>query len=344
MQTFIDESKNFLIPSEKKCAVSCVSALVIPDEDYQAVSNAFEALKAEWGVSQPEIKGRDLNEGSISSVIRLLNHYDVIFETIAIDMGLQTEDGILAHKNAQADKMMENITAEHSPNLVESIKEAQKQYRQMPNQLYAQNALMVQLVASILQRASLYYVQRKPRELGRFRWVVDAKDTQVTRYENFWQEITLPVLQSIFLKEPVGLLKGADYSSFMSFCGEKAKTPEHFLKGVAEDNPFFFMKLNKIMDDLCFKDSKRENGLQLVDILCNAIHRAMNGNLEPHGWEFIGCLTLSAQLDQHVIQLSNLCLNAPSVVKGGTRPYTKVIQVVDRLAKPMILSPSQFSA
>ena len=337
MQIFIDESKNFVIPSEVKCAVSCVSCLVVPDEDYKAVSSAFDALKAEWGVIHTEVKGRDLDEGRIASVVSLLNKYDVIFETVAIDMGLETEDGMLNHKNTQADKLMENITSAHHPNLVESIKEAQKQFRQMPNQLYAQTQLMIRLVANIIQRASLYYVQRKPGELGRFRWVVDAKDKTVTPYEEFWKKITLPALQTINLRAPVVLLKGADYSSFMQFYGEMARAPDHLLKEAGDDVPFVYMEINKIMKDLSFENSERENGLQLVDILCNAIQRAMNGNLQPPGWEFIGCLTVRTEHGKHVIDLTNMSVGSPSVVKGGTVPYTQVVRLVDRLAKPMIL-------
>lgn len=257
---------------------------------------------------------------------------------IAIDMGLQTEDGILNHKNTQADKLMENITSAHRPSLAESVKEAQKQLRQMPNQLYVQTVLMIRLVATILQRASLYYVQRRPRELGRFRWVVDAKDKKVTPCEEFWKKITLPALQTISLREPICLLKGADYTSFKPFHGEMAKTPEHLRKAAGDDDrPFVYMEINKIMEDLSFENSEKENGLQLVDILCNAIQRAMNGNLQPLGWEMIGCLTVSAQLERHVIQLTNLCLGSPSVIAGGTVPYTSVVRLVDRLAKPMIL-------
>lgn len=336
MQIFIDESKNFLIPSEVKCAVSCVSALVIPDEDYQAVSKAFDALKAEWGISQDEVKGRDLNEVRIASVIRMLNQYDVIFETVAIDMGLQTEAGVSTHKNTQADKLVENITTAHLTSLIESLNEAQKQYRQMPNQLYVQNALMVRLLANVLQKASLYYVQRKPSELGRFRWVIDGKDRTVTPSEKFWQKITRPALEAKSLREPLELLKGADYSFFMPFYGKKERTPEHLRKAAGDDGPFVYADITKIMAELSFENSENENGLQLVDILCNAIQRAMNGNLQPHGWEMIACLTVSAQRESHVIRLTNLCSDSPSVIRGGAAPYTRVIRLIDSLAKPMI--------
>jgi len=50
----------------------CVSALVIPDENYGELCSQFEDLKKEWGVAA-KIKGRDLNEKEIASVIQMLN-------------------------------------------------------------------------------------------------------------------------------------------------------------------------------------------------------------------------------------------------------------------------------
>jgi hypothetical protein len=123
----------------------------------------------------------------------------------------------------------------------------------------------------------------------------------------------------------------------MPFYGEMARTPEHLREAAGDDGPFVYMDINKIMEDLSFQNSERENGLQLVDVLCNAIQRAMNGNLQSHGWDLIGCLTVRPKRGEHVIQLTNLSLDSPSVIKGGIVPYTKVVHLVDRLAKPMIL-------
>jgi len=44
------------------------------------------------------------------------------------------------------------------------------QIAQMPDQLFVQFALTIDLILGVLQSATLYYVQRTPSELGAFRW------------------------------------------------------------------------------------------------------------------------------------------------------------------------------
>ena len=80
--------------------------------------------------------------------------------------------------------------------------------------LYVQAILTIELIANVLQKATLYYAQRKPNELGRFKWVIDAKDEAITPYEDLWSKIVLPFLESRSLSEPIRLLKQADYSAF----------------------------------------------------------------------------------------------------------------------------------
>lgn len=333
MYIFIDESRNFQVAPENSRAVSCASCLIIPEESYKDVERDFAALKDLWGLSATEVKGRGLDEKQIASVIRLLNAYDVIFETVAIDMSTQTEIGLSHHKNIQADKLMENVTSAHHPRLVESIKTDQEIYRRMPNQLYVQNVVMVELISNAVQRASLYYSQRKPKELGRFCWVIDAKDKTVTRYEEFWKKMTLPALQSMGFETPILLLRGADYSAFEKFYGEMRETPVHLQKARRHKaGPLFYLKINDIMKELSFDDSVNVPCLQLVDVLCNALQRAMNGNLQPSGWELIGCLTVQSMRGDNVIHLITLTEEP----QDGPFPYADVLRKVDQLAKPML--------
>ncbi|NGZ96946.1 MAG: hypothetical protein CV089_12635 [Nitrospira sp. WS110] len=334
MYLFIDESRNFQVAPENTRAVSCASCLVIPEEIHEAVKKDFATLKNVWGISATtEVKGRELDESQIASVVRLLNAYDVILETVAIDMSRETETGLSHHKNLQADKLLENVTSEHHPRLVESLKKAQNSYRLMPNQLYVQNVVMVRLVANIVQRASLYYSQWKPKELGRFCWIIDAKDRTITRYEDFWRKITLPALQSIGFETPLLLLRGADYSSFTRFYGEMSETPVHLQKARRHKTGHFdYIKINEIMKETSFEDSVNVPCLQLVDVLCNAIQRAMNGNLKPQGWDLIGCLTVQPRQGDNVIQFITLTGH-----EGKRKvPYADVLRKVDQSAKPML--------
>ena len=97
MQIFIDESGPFVVPTVGSASVCCVSALVIPDADYAEIARRFEALKLEWGIQGKEAKGKELDEYQISAVIQMLGRYEVIFQTVAIDMGSQTVGGIERH-------------------------------------------------------------------------------------------------------------------------------------------------------------------------------------------------------------------------------------------------------
>lgn len=88
--------------------------------------------------------------------------------------------------------------------------------------------------------------------------------------------------------------------------------------------------------DFTFKKSHEHPGLQLVDILCNAIRRAMNGNLGKHGWELIGCLSVQAEKGKHVIQVINLSSGASWTMKPEYPPYGSVIRLVDKMSRPML--------
>ncbi|MBI4680083.1 MAG: hypothetical protein HY753_02425, partial [Nitrospirae bacterium] len=122
MNIFIDEAGIFVIPRQKKWSISCVGALVIPEEDTDSILSGFKRLKEQWEIKGEEIKGSKLNEPEISSLISFLNQFDVIFEVTAIDIAMQSDPGITKHRLLQADKMTNNITDECHPNIVRQLK------------------------------------------------------------------------------------------------------------------------------------------------------------------------------------------------------------------------------
>ncbi len=337
MHLFIDESGTFVIPENGKWSVCCLAALVIPDDEYAEIMKKFETLKSEWGGGAKEIKGRELGERQIASVIQLLGRHDVIFKAITIDMGLQTVDGIRKHKEAQVAGITENVTPAHSQDVVKGLKSLQDKLKELPDQLYVQFVLGAELLAEVLRVATLYYVQRKPLELGHFRWVLDAKDDLTTPYEDLWMEMIRPALMSKSFTEPLTMLKGADYSAFQTFRGVLPEVPK-YLRGVLPDErPFEYTDIGKIVtEDFQFKESGEEPGLQLVDILCNALRRSMNGSLQRQGWETLGCLMVGPERGKNVIHMGDLTASSSWTVKKGQVPYTAVAELTDRTAKPLL--------
>ncbi|WP_447600034.1 DUF3800 domain-containing protein [Nitrospira sp. Nam80] len=334
MLIFIDESGSFVVPTHGKWSVCCVAALVIPGASYSLIIDEFETLKKEWGVIGKEIKGRDLHENEIVSMIRLLNKFDVILEVVAIDMGLQTRSGISAHKLRQAERIMENLTPAHRPELINSLKELQARIRSLPDQLYTQATLMTCLVRKLLQDVTLYYAQRQPKELDVFEWIIDAKDKKaLTEYETLWCGTVKPYLEGN--SPPLYRLRGADYSYFYKFTGTRKKPPRH-LRGRFKSEPFDYIRIDKIMKNICFQPSENEPGLQLVDIVCNACKRALNGKLNATGWEFLGCLIVQAQKGQQEIPLVDLSHHGRIPIDSN-QPYFHVLQAIKRIRKQMLV-------
>ena len=313
-----------------------MGALVIPDSVYEKVVEDFDAVKHLWSAGGAEIKGKDLGEQEIASVIQLLNKHDILFEATTIDMGLQSGEAIGRHKETQAHAITAKLTSAHKSSLVKDLEAIQAKLRKLSNQLYVQFVLGSSLIAKILQNATIYFVQRLPNELGQFRWVIDAKDEDLTPYENLWLDMIRPSLMSKSFTEPLPMLQGEDYSAFKKFRGVLPEVPEYLRGAIPNERPFEFTDLGKILKEIQFRKSEQEPGLQLVDVLTNALRRAMNGNLTRKGWEMIGCLMVEAEKGQNVIRMVDLTSDSSWVMKKGQLTYSAVAELTDKLAKPML--------
>lgn len=335
MNIFIDEAGIFTIPSTKEWSISCVCALVVPEQETEEVFFGFKKLKEKWGIKYDEIKGSKLNELEVASLISLLSQFDVIFEVTAIDMMMQTAEGLTAHRTTQADMITKNVTAQHKSTLVQSLREVQNQLRNLSNQLYVQAICSFELLAKVIQKATLYFAQRKPKELAELYWVIDAKQEKITPYEELWRKILLPMLQSKSFRKPFNQLEEANYSYFAKYFEEMPEPPEHLKKTLGNVSPFEYIKIGKIYKNLRFQQSRENLGLQIVDILTTAIRRAMNGNLQIQGWGQIGQLMVQSGRNSQTIQLINLSGNKVTTYKNRKPPYWTVIHIVKRTCKPM---------
>ena len=339
MRIYIDESGTFTIPTAKPSSVSSVAGLVIPEVVHDEVLERFAQFKRDWGLPSGELKGRNLDEPQISDLIARLSRFDLVFEVTAIDMGMQTVDGLTAHRLSQAQKLTENLTPQHKLPLVQSIKDFRAQLERLSNQLYAQAVATFGLISHIIQKATLYYVQRLPRELGAFYWTIDAKEKkQVSNYDQLWSTLVLPFLQSKSFRNPLIQLAGADYSAFERFCHSEPAPPAYRRPAVGDRSPWEYVDVKKVLkEDFAFSFPSATPGLQLVDALTNAIRRAMNGNLQPDGWAGIGRLMVQSEGGNQVIQLIDLSGGNPPRVQGRAPAYVRVIQHIERTAKRMLV-------
>jgi len=334
MYIYIDESGIFRNPQGRDNLVSSVATLAIPESVHDELLDKFKALTSSWNEdSTEELKGSSLDEHQISQIVTLLGRFDVILAPCLVDLGLQTEDDVSAHKNGQAKGVTNKLTPKHHPNVISEANTLADRIRSLPNQLYVEAVALTEAVSAIIQASLLHFSQSNPDELAAFRWRIDAKDESQTEYEEVWSMIVKPLLQSKSIREPFIFLREGDYSSFERF-GVTPEMIEHLKPHVGPDaSPEDFSDVRKIVqDDSRFVDSRDTPGVRLADILANAIQRACNERLRRRGWRNIGCLMIKDVRRHRAVKSITLA----SVATALPLPYAHVIDEMEAKARNLL--------
>lgn len=330
MHIFIDESGNFVFPKEKKSKVSSVTALTIAEKHLEAITKDFISLRKSWGYLN-EVKGSKLREKQISDTIALLRSYDVLVDIVSIDVGFHSVDGIEKFKTIQADKLVENLTANHHENIIKQLHEYRKKLLKLPNQLFIQAIISIHLIKRVLDHSPMYYCQRMPEELGNFVWHIDAKDknTGKTPFEALWSTLLMPILESNY---SLGRLEGGDYSHFKKYevAVEDMTDHQRSLALMIEDSIGGVDVKKLINEQLYFEDSASQIGIQLVDIISGSFNRAMNGNLKIKGWRHLGKLMVK---EPSIVFLNTINSHNP-ILRGR---HSLIVKTMRKDRKPMLL-------
>lgn len=293
MHIFIDESGTFAPVKNGERSLSLVGALIVPDWSLPKLLTRY----AQRRVSLPknssgEVKGKLLDENQVSRVVDLLIKSNCLFEVVAVDMGNEDVQSIERHRAGQAEGITKNLTDKFHPNVVSQLWELRRRWEAMSVPLLMQSVVFFETLAMVMEHAPLYYVQRAPRELANFHWIVDGKGVEtLTKAEDWWKSTMCPLLQTRSIRNPMIMLKGADYSHFL----EKFSmgVPEYMVPHVGHDTDT--TNLGKMLKESFRFSSNAEPGLELVDIVTNATRRALIGNLGEAGWTDIPRLMVHRQ-------------------------------------------------
>lgn len=284
MKIFIDESGSFSPDIEKEHSISCVTALIIPEILEEALFQKFNMWKSDIPSDKKnkngEIKGASLSENEISSFFFMLSGFDIISESICVDMGgvsnldVNNYQEILS-SSFSSSKIGLKINSSFNKEIIKSFSK----------KLFVQSYCTYHLIDQALGVLLSYYAQRFPLELGNFIWIFDSKDTKVTEYETAIECLIKPFLQWInhHDKRP-GILNGEDYSAFERYYISKDDIVDSFKTNIHKKSIFY--NIGEIMKEIQFVESHKSTGLQIVDIISNCTRRAMVGNLQFDGWKF----------------------------------------------------------
>lgn len=282
MHIFIDESGTFRSDPVRRASPSAVGALVVPSRSVTGFEKLYGRLRKRLPKIKHEVKGRLLSETQVGDVVDVLKKVGCLFEVAVVDLGLHSEKELLSHRSRQAEAITANLTKEHAPLLVEQVWELRRQLEATSLQLYVQSVVLNEVIYNVLNHADNYFAFRFPSELGAYHWVLDAKDRdKTTPWEAWWENTVLAMIQSKTMRKPLIMAEGADYSYHERF---RANVPEYLHPHVNDPDGGHFFDPRPVMKESFRFSSSPELGLEVADILTNALRRSLAGNFSRAGW------------------------------------------------------------
>jgi hypothetical protein len=274
VHVFIDESGTF--SGYHDLSLNVVGALTIPSSKLPIIEEKYAKLRPSLPIINGEVKGRLLNESQVDRVVRILAKNEAIFEVTVLDLGLHAEAALVARKHAHAQEMLSRVNRFSEANQAH-VRDISQRIVTISLPLYLQAVVTFETLHAVIGHVPVYFAQRRPKELSSFTWIIDGKDPRkVTNWEAWWPAYATGALSTMSKSRPSAHLIGADYSHFARF---DRVVEIHGRKESATDLP-------QLLADLRFS-ARIEPGLELADIVVNAMRRALVGSLGIDGWKNI---------------------------------------------------------
>ena len=194
---------------------------------------------------------------------------------------------------------------------------------------------MSELTAVVLENTTLYFAQRRPRELGDFSWTIDAKDSlKITTQEHWWRDTLGPLQESRSRTRPLGRI---DDPKFDYRCFEKAFTLKKEMWH--PDRPREMVTgydIKKIVSDRVeFKDSRSDILLQAVDILTSFMRRILMGRIVDQSVASTLGRIMICRRREGLYQSVEL-LSLTSYSGSGFPVLSKMVKTMSLAGRPMI--------
>jgi len=331
LHIFIDEGGTF-IPATG-WAVVC--SLAIPHREIGPARREINRVSWDWPRKGGELKGGILRPTHLQSLVEVLFRHDALMHACAIDVSREDAARVDQHKAGQCDGITKHLTPEHYPDLVREVWDLRRVLEGMSRQLYIQCVTMKELVRIASEEVTLYFAQRRPRELAKFEWTIDAKDPRrITSQEKWWRETLAPLLESASRREPFVFVKdaGFNYKFFdRSFVMKKdmwfPDRPPEMIEG---------HDIRKMTTErMAFVDSRSETLIQAVDVLTSFLRRLLAREITGDDVsQALGRLQIhTRRKSKHPQSLHVLTLSDQA---GGRSDLFDTLRVMTRAARTML--------
>jgi hypothetical protein len=203
-------------------------------------------------------------------------------------------------------------------------------------QLYVQLHCQVNMIFDIIGRALIYFVQRDPITLRRFKWRIDQKNTSKTDFEDAFEKVAPALLQSRSIDEPLIMLEGADYSALASCEYGEGEAPTYLSEatGIEIKRGLNIGKL--LRENREFEDSTRSEGIQIADLLASGIRRCLRNGFDDNqiAAQLLGRLMIQGQKPRPPLQV----IGFKKAVLPAASPAARVINTMIRYSRSMLQS------
>jgi hypothetical protein len=263
-----------------------------------------------------------------------------LLEATAIDVGNYSQAEIARCRDKFAEELPSELGPEHHPDVHAWVSKLQSTLQQTTPQLFIQSLATFEVIDRVINYSAAYLSLRWPEELGRFDWVIDAKEPRgATDWETWWTEMIGPVCSTwSFRRRSSFMLEdaGADYSHMARFLTE---IPD-YQQPEAPTEPHDVMDLGMILSESRRFSATAESGLELADIAASALRRGIQRRLDRKGWKRLNKLIVARRdrtpLIQQLLVLprdqerySPLDAFIERWFTGGGRPILPSVEMLD---------------
>ena len=316
-------------------AWNAVAALAVSEKAEEKIEQHLDQLKKSNGFDPGiEVKLKDLTEESYFQFIENLAKLNIVVFSTATDSGLNTIDRVIEHQQGQVVEILRHIDKMKYEGGRQGVQLVSSQLVKLSPQLYVQLLCQVNLMFDLVSRAITYYAQREPVALAEFRWRIDQKNISRTDFEDAFEKLSPPLLQTRSISEPLIMVNGFDYSGLSQYEFEDGKMPEYLKEvyGVESQSGLNIQKI--IRGNIKFMDSKDSPGIQAVDLVVSGIRRCLRRLFSDNEKAafMLGQLMLQEKHNAPPLSLISFANEQPLPLK-----VARLVRIMSQNCKNMIL-------
>ena len=335
MNIYVDESGSF-VNAPRPGSWNVVVAYASPEGDKRKLRECLRRLKLASGHRfRDEIKLGGIDESLYLQFLYSLGKLAGVVFCTATDAGWNNDYTVSEHQRQQVKLALSNIDRMRHRGGRDGVRLLASQLGELPSQLYVQLHCQIDLFFDVVSRVAIYFIQRRPNSLKRFRWRIDQKNSTKTDYEDAFEKLSPLIIQTRSLTRPVIFVNEFDYRPMKEFMFEDGEAPEYLKRdyGIRADVGLDVGKI--IRGDIEFVDSRESNGVQVADLVASGIRRCMRrgfaDNIEVA--RALGSCMIQAEDNKPPLNLIGFSQMAP--IEGET---AELIQIMIYAARPMISS------